>query len=421
MKNFCKQPVWLLLTIIGLLLNSGSVNAQIEQQTDFITVNGVVKDNQNRRTLEYVNISVPGTNIGTVTNSDGGFTIKIPAERKNSVVEFSYLGYLNTSIPVNGQNISELTVWLTPNTNILEEVIIWGQDPLLLVEKAIDKIPDNYSKKHGMLTCFYRETAQKGQRYINISEAIIDVYKAPYSQQIWQDRVQIYKGRQLLSPKSGDTLIVKLQGGPNLSIFLDIVKNPDLILNREELFYYSFRMEESTMIDNRPQYVISFQPWMILPYALYRGRLYIDKERLAFTRAEFNLDMNDLDKATQTILRKKPFGLRFRPVEVSYLVNYKQQGETTYLSYIQNEVRFRCDWKRRLFSTNYTIMSEMVVTDLKEENVTNIPYRVSFKPSQSLSDKVADFADDDFWGEYNIIEPTESLESAVGRLRKGQR
>ncbi|MGM9796255.1 MAG: hypothetical protein ACI3ZY_01500, partial [Parabacteroides sp.] len=36
----------------------------------------------------------------------------------------------------------------------------------------------------------------------------------------------------------------------------------------------------------------------------------------------------------------------------------------TFLS--RNEVRFKCDWKRKLFSSNYTVVSEMVVTDGRE-------------------------------------------------------
>ena len=53
----------------------------------------------------------------------------------------------------------------------------------------------------------------------------------------------------------------------------------------------------------------------------------------------------------------------------------------------------------------------------KEQN-NSIPYRMSFKADQSLSDKVSDFADENFWGAYNIIEPTESLENAVYKLKK---
>ena len=284
---------------------------------------------------------------------------------------------------------------------MLDEVIIHARDPRYLVEEAIKKIPANYSSKHSLLTGFYRETAQKGRRYINISEAVIDIYKTPYDEGVDRDRV--------------------LLGGPNLSVYVDVVKNPDVLLDLESLPYYKFRMEESTTINDRPQYVINFEPQAILPYALYYGKLYIDKERLSFTRAEFFLDMNDRNKATQAILRKKPFGLRFKPVEVSFLVNYKERNGLTYLSYIRNGVRFKCDWKRKLFSTNYTILSEMVVTDGKESGINTIPYKMAFRSNQSLSDKVSNFADEGFWGSYNIIEPTESLEHAVNKLKKQHR
>jgi hypothetical protein len=418
MNTLGRQTTIILLSLM-MLLGITPLRAQNGDNNEaYTTVSGTVRDQKSKKKLEYVNIAVPGSNIGTVTNSDGEFSIKIRSSLLAKEVQLSHVGYLNAIIPVNGSDITDVVVNLIPTENLLEEVIIRARDPRYIVEEAMSKIAVNYSPTTNMLTGFYRETAQKGRRYINISEAIIDIYKTPYTESVERDRVQIYKGRSLLSQKKSDTLVVKLLGGPNLSVYVDIVKNPDILLDKEMLPYYSFKMEESVMIDKRPQYVISFTPQAILPYALYYGKLYIDKEKLAFTRAEFNLNMDDRNKATQAILKKKPFGLRFKPLEVSFLVTYKQRNNLTYLSYIRNEVHFNCDWKRRLFATNYTIHSEMVVTDSETEHVNNISYKLAFKPSQSLSDKVGDFMDEDFWGAYNIIEPTESLESAVNRLRK---
>lgn len=401
-----------------LLLSSYPLQAQ--EEGNYFIVSGTVKDKQTKKKLEYVNISVPGTNVGTITNSDGEFTIKVQDSLQAKVVEISHIGYYNYRIALTGNDMVDENVMLTQNANVLEEVVVRAHDPRMLVEEAMNRIGKNYSEKPTLLTGFYRETAQKGKRYINISEAIIDVYKTPYDEDASRDRVQIFKGRALLSQKASDTLIVKLLGGPNLSLYVDIVKNPDILLDKTTLGYFSFRMDESVVMDNRPQYVISFQPQAILPYALHYGKLYIDKESLAFTRAEFNLNMEDRDKATSAILKKKPAGLRFRPVEVSFLVTYKQVNGKSYPNYIRNEVRFKCDWKRRLFSTNYAMVSEMVVTDSKDQAVNAIPYKMSFKSSQSLSDKVSDFRDENFWGSYNIIEPTESLEKAANKLRKQQ-
>lgn len=419
MKTFCQSTLSFLL-LLGLICCSSLLNAQETTETDsvYITVSGTVKDKQSKKRLEYVNISIPGSNVGTITNSEGEFSIKVRQSLRAKTLEISHLGYLNTLIPIDGKDITDLNVRMTPSSNVLNEVIIRARDPRYIVLQAMQKIGANYSPKGNLLTGFYRETAQKGRRYINISEAIIDIYKTPYvEQKIDRDRVQIYKGRKILSQKRSDTLIVKLLGGPTLSVYVDIVKNPDLLLSPEELAYYAFFMEESVMLNDRPHYVISFEPKAMLPYALYYGKLYIDKQRLSFTRAEFSLSMDDRNKAAQAILKKKPFGLRFKPMEVSYLITYKENQGITYLSYIRNEVRFKCDWKRKLFSTNYAIVSEMVVTDGKEQ-ASGISYRTAFKANQSLSDKVSNFTDEDFWGAYNIIEPTESLETAVTKLKK---
>jgi len=269
-----------------------------------------------------------------------------------------------------------------------------------------------------MLTGLYRETIRKRRNYINVTEAIVNVYKTPYTDDVDRDRVQVYKGRQLLSPKTGDTLVVKLQGGPNYSIYLDAVKNRDLLLDPQTINDYKFRMETPVMLDQRAHYVISFEPQVVQPYPLFYGTMFIDEETLSFTQIEFSFSMKDRNKVTNAILRKKPFNLRFKPEEITYLVTYKQENGVSYLNYIQNVIRFKCDWKRRLFSTNYTVVSEMVVTDKQLNNVSVIPYKLAFNVKNVLSDKVSNFYDENFWEGYNIIAPTESLETAVNKLKK---
>lgn len=416
MKTTGKQIAGFLL-ILFLALGITPVSAQNESH--YISVSGVIKDKKSKKKLEYVNVSVPGTGIGTVTNEDGEFLIKINDSIDAKSIEISHMGYSNYRLPIDKRTTTGVEILLNANVNLLNEVVVESMEPLDLVRKAIQRIGNNYCPEANLMTGFYRETIKKGRNYINISEAVIDIYKTPYTEEgVKQDRVQIEKGRKLLSQKSGDTLAVKLIGGPNLSVYLDIAKNPELLLDKETLSCYKFKMEESVMIDERPHFVVSFAPQVNLPYALYYGRLYIDKQSIAFTRAEFSLSMDDKNKATQAILKKKPYNLRFKPEEVSFLVNYKLRDGISYLNYIRSEFKFKCDWKRRLFSTNYTIISEMVVTGGKVGNVDNIPAKLSFKQSQSLSDNVSSFRDANFWEDYNIIEPSESLESAVNKLKK---
>ena len=405
-----------------LLLGISPLWAQ-EEAGNYFTITGIVKNKDNKRKLEEnVNVSVPGTNIGTVTNADGVFSLKIKGTETILGLEVSHIGYLNSQVSLKDkEDVSDLTIWMLPAPNLLSEIVVFGNNARGLVEEAIKKIPVNYSVDKNLLTAFYRETVQKRRRYISVSEAVIDVSKTAYSdREPSNDRVQLQKGRRLLSPKTSDTLAVKVVGGPNLSIYLDIVKNGDALLSMENLNYYDFHIEEPVNLDNRMQYVVSFRPRVSLMYALFYGKLYIDFEKLAFTRAEFSLDMQNRVKAVEAILHKKPLGLRFRPQEVSYLVTYKEQNGKTYLNYIRNEIRFKCDWKKRLFSSSYTVFSEMVVTDRKSDFAA-IPSKKAFKEKQVFYDLVDEYWNEDFWKTYNIIEPTESLEHAVSKLKKQSR
>lgn len=405
-----------------LLLDIAPLQAR-EEVDGYFTVTGVVRNKDDRKKLENVNVSVPGTNIGTVTNSDGLFSLKIKDAEIVRGLEVSHIGYLNTQISLKeNKNLSALTVWMMPAPNLLSEIVIFGNNARGIVEEAIRKIPVNYSPNENMLTTFYRETVQKRRRYISVSEAVIDVYKTAYNDRVpVKDKVQLQKGRRLLSQKTSDTLAVKVVGGPSLAIYLDVVKNQDALLNMGDLDYYEFHIEEPVNFDNRMQYVISFRPKVNLMYALFYGKLYIDFEKLAFTRAEFSLDMKNKTKAVEAILHKKPLGLQFKPQEVSYLVTYKEQNGKTYLNYIWNTIRFKCDWKKRLFSSGYTVYSEMVVTDRQEDNFTAISNKTAFKEKQVFYDLVDEYWNEDFWKEYNIIEPTESLEHAVNKLKKQSR
>ena len=129
--------------------------------------------------------------------------------------------------------------------------------------------------------------------------------------------------------------------------------------------------------------------------------------------------MTDRLKATQAMLRKKPAGLRFRPERLAFLVTYRRQADgRSCLAYVRCETAFRCDWHRRLFATSYVVTSEMAITDRDETHVEKIPYREAFRSRDALTDRAADFYDANFWDGYNIIEPTESLENAVGRLMR---
>lgn len=386
-----------------------------------LLVTGIVKDKESRKALANVNIAVQGSNVGTVTNADGVFSLKVSQEELSRGVVVSHLGYQNTLVSAEALTKSQkrLTIWLTPTVLTLEMVNVYGGDPLALVEQAIRRVPQNYAPNDHLFSAFYRETIQKRNRYIGISEAVADVYKTSYqTRDASRERVQILKGRRLESQKKSDTLAVKIAGGPNMPIYLDVAKNDEELLDVNMLHCYRFSMQLSMSIDDRMQYVVAFEPRVVLDYPLYTGLLYIDQQTLSLTRAEFQLDLSNKEKAVRHILRKKPAGLRFKLNEVSYLTTYRYQEGRAYLNYLRNFIRFKCDWKKRLFSSTFTTTTEMVMVDRTDHPEERIDSKDAFKQKDIFYDVVEEYWNVDFWKDYNIIEPTESLESAVKKLKK---
>ena len=303
---------------------------------------------------------------------------------------------------------------------MLKDISVVPKDARGIVELALRNIRKNYSEVPNMMTGFYRETIRQRRDYLSISEAVVDIYKAPYPS-AQDDQVKIYKGRNGTNVKKADTLMVQLQGGPNVAMLLDIVKNTDLSIALDNLDNYTFEFGTMVNIDNKLNWVINFSPNVIRDEPLYYGKLYIAQDNMAISRAEFSLDLNDEAKASRVFVQKKPMGLIFLPTSTSYLVTYKEQKGKYYLNYVRVDLKFRCDWKKRLFKNYYTVMSEVAITDRREDNIVKFANQEVFKSNMVLTEKVENFTDADFWGEYNIIEPEDSIENAIKKLSKSMK
>lgn len=381
-------------------------------------VSGKVTDQQGQP-LAYVSVSAEGSKAHTVTNDDGQFTLK--TTHKPRYVRLSHIGYKSRKVAIDEGTKQSLRIRMVSNTVELREVLVSANEPMAILRTAMERVMQNYPHEPELVRCFYRETARRGSRFISVAEAVTEMYKSDYAYGPERDAVAIMKGRRLMSMKARDTLGVKVQGGPVLPLMVDVAKNPDYLMNEENLAHYKLRMEVPVRIADRPQFVISMEPQGRQLYPLMMGRVFIDQELLAFTRAELQLDMTDWRQASEYMLVRKPMGLRFRPKELTVTIVYEtdEQGITR-MSYVRNLMRFNCDWKRRLFASPFITVCEMVVTDRQQrgDKVKRPRGRSSFGLKERFYDRVEYFDDPDFWADYNIIEPTESLENAIDKLKK---
>jgi hypothetical protein len=405
-----------MIILLLLLAAAGAANSQ----NSYVTITGKLKDSKSGEKITYATITVPNTGIGTVSNSDGEFTLKVDTSLHAEYFEVSHLSYATARFRISEATGNEKTFELEIQPIQLKEISVMPKDARSIVEMALGNIRKNYSQVPVMMTGFYRESIRQRRDYLSISEAVVDIYKAPYSG-LQSDQVRIFKGRKGTNVKKADTLMVKLQGGPHVSLQLDIVKNMDLSIALDNLDNYRFEVESVAPVDNKLNWVISFSPNLVKDEPLYYGKIYISQDNLAITRAEFSLDLSDKDKASGVFVQKKPSGLIFTPTSTSYLVTYKEQNGKYYLSYVRVDLKFVCDWKKRLVRNHYTLVSELAVTGRSEDNVAKFSNQEIFRSGMVFTEKVQDLTDVDFWGERNIIEPDISIENAIKKLSKSMK
>jgi hypothetical protein len=128
--------------------------------------------------------------------------------------------------------------------------------------------------------------------------------------------------------------------------------------------------------------------------------------------------VEDKIKAGLLFTRKKPNSLDIYPTEVSYQINYRQENDKWIFAYSRGDLTFKLNWAKRIFNTVYTTSIEMAMTDWKKQDLKEATKTQELTTNVIMSDKVANLADPDFWGIYNIIEPEKSIEQAIRKIQK---
>jgi hypothetical protein len=420
-KHITLVAAVLLLAFTAQTATAGNfLTKKKNDQQNFVTIKGKVVDAETKTALVFATVAVKESNVAIVTNIDGEFTLKIgdPATSKN--LEVSFLGYKNKTIPLsdlreNGyKNIIALETAPIP----IKEIIVKPLDPVDIVKQAINRISKNYESVPNLMTAFYRETIRKNRTYVSIGEAVVEIFKAPYSSDVRFDGAKIYKGRKSSDVEKMDTVLFKLQGGPVSVLQLDIVKNTESILTREAMEYYNYSLTGVIEIDNKPHYVIEFIQKSTVDMPLFMGSFYIEIETFALTEAEFGFNLANKDAAASIFIRKKPLGMKIIPEIATYRTKYREQDGKLHFVYSRAEVKFKVDWNKKFFNTYYTTMSEIAVTDRTDQEVIKFAGKEKIKYTDVFSEQVTAFTDKEFWGDYNVIEPDQSIESAIRRLSR---
>lgn len=378
-----------------------------------ITFKGKIIDREQKDALPYASITVLKNNIRTVSNIDGDFELKIPESMREDTIVFSCMGYRQYRQPISEIDSENCTIYLQPTNVLLKEIKVAFIYPSEILKRILGKVRLNYSSDPEMMTSFYREVLKQDGKYIDVTEALMEIKKAPYDNYI-QDKVKLIKGRKTIQSKTFKYVDFKIQGGPYYITKLDVIKTMDSFLDPEFQDYYKFELDQTVEHNGRDTYIIKFKPREKVDYPCYQGKLYVDMSSFALVFAEFHLSRSGLKYAQESLIKKKPKDFYVRPLSVNYRVSYSRYDNKWHFNNAQTSINFKVKSKRDKVNSSFQSISELQITDSSPDDGTRYKKDELFKEKDIFSEIVTN-NDESFWGDYNTIKPSVELRDALSK------
>ena len=173
MKYFSRKQLFTLL----LFFISATTFAQTE-------LRGKVADFLTYQPIESASVYLENTTIGSITNADGNFVLKVPQQHLQDTLVISSIGYKSFKVVIsefeNGADI-----FLEEDVASLDEVVIVA-DPRPttgngIVQKAIEKLPKNLPEQPYLQKGFLRHKERNKKEYKWLIESAITLYDSSYA------------------------------------------------------------------------------------------------------------------------------------------------------------------------------------------------------------------------------------------------
>ena len=381
---------------------------------DQFRIAGRVVDHETGDPLPFATVAISNKPRGSISNIDGYFTLNVSGDLINDTLAVSYLGYLNRHIPVSETPGNDFTIMMFRDYIPIPEIIIRSQLPQEIIRKWAQAIPENYGTTPASMWGFYREGTMKGKELQLYSEAVMQLYKAPYGTNV-RDQVKVVRSRKSENSQPGDTLLLRLKAGLSTSLLLDGVKNQFEFLDEEYFGLYNYSMTDIVTIDDAAAYVIEFTQKENIRDPLFRGTVIISTTDYGLLQADFEIHPSYISRSDELFVTSPVRRYSIRPSSVRYRVSYKKSGDRYFLSHVRGDLRFIAKKKRSLFSSGYDVFFELAITESDTQNVTRFE-RNEIIPLESVFSRTISGYDFKFWGNFDFLNPEEDIIKSLDNI-----
>jgi len=396
---------------------------------DNSVITGKVINGEDKEPLPFASIRLKNHPIGTISNENGEFDFYIPKSKRNDTLNISFIGFNSYEVPLVNIN-RELEIVLTPSSNVLDEVILTEKNPLDYINKALERLPENYPQNDYQSIAYYRQKFIENGAVINKEEGVFKtyyskagdsaknqhqllLYKPEENPQQFQFMREWFEAKQEKRKKKAikkgeefdeeeyDSDMDMDFGGPESVIDLDINNERDNYLNPKHFKKYEYSFGEETSLNGERLVTIIFKAKRTIDHKKDSGKILINTE----------------DYAIVSIEQQGKFSIPFMVKPILFVIGLKIQNPTfnTVISYQKYKEKwypqlFRWDAKIKLTKKHTFDPNEISdinigqVFFINEVDSLGIPIDESkrFDPGEDMEEQVYNDLNLQ-WGGLNVI------------------
>jgi hypothetical protein len=351
---------------------------------------------------------------GLVANKEGKFIIAAGAYDS---IKISMVGYHSKTIFPHHDPDGDLKIKLELAPGQLEEVVVKRSSPLDIIHKAIAALPSFQPDSNFENKGFYREIIKDRENYFSVAEA---VFLAQYFPKKKSYKLELLQGRS-----KEDVSYTRLfedyhPGGGPQSVAGEsfVVDQPDF-LNEKKLKFFNYKIDSMVQFDERWLYSISFDQKPGIKEALEKGRLLVDADNYAVVsyQAEnsplgtaYIKDLTGTEKVFAEILH-----IDFKRKGWKRRVDFTSVNNKQIMSYAIAEYSIGYKQPKKNVDLDLAIDVELLFSELGKPVLKEISKDEEWKRKNIVANLPTAF-DSAFWGNNNIISPTEEVKNIIRKI-----
>ncbi len=220
-------------------------------------IHGTVRNKKSNEPLPYANIQVKGTYLGTISNLDGVYILKL--KKLPATILVRYIGYISKEIMITEKSPETQDILLKPTILKMKAIVVTAEDPGVSIMREVIRRKQIWRKK--LLT--YKAEAYTRLRLENDTSI---VFIAESTSEIFWDvkrgQREVIKSRRMTANIKAEDMMI---GSAYLPNFYDDdvdIQGTKVIgpTNPDALRYYKFKLTGQRSIDDKIVFDISAEP-----------------------------------------------------------------------------------------------------------------------------------------------------------------